>query len=481
MNTKIKVSFYYFPFLMTVLVLGIWGWAQGQVAKAQESSVTRRINVPYTSALDNLPVPERAVFWFGQVDTTTNYADGRLIYNDEKLYVTLHIFDYHLWYDETPIAGDLSAWDSATLYLKTDGNPDNTLTADTYRFVAQLNHEQDRQSYQAAYQGNGSSDWTTLVTPFETTTGWRGSGLNNGAETRGWRVTFKIPFTSLGLAQSPPAGTVWRLALAVHDRDDANGAPIADQTWPETITMKQPATWGEMRFGIPAYSPPFAAASGTATIRNGVSGATVVDAHVGGHSDCGNDSAPLYFDSWGSANYAGYTQINVQNQWDVADWPCFSRYYILFPLDAIPAGKVILSAKLKMYQFGNAGQGWQPGPEPSLIQVMTVAEDWNENEINWNNGPMALENVAASWIGTLDTTPPWPGVEREWDVSRATAAAYEAGETLRLALYSADDGYHSGKYFYSSDADVAARPMLEVVYGNRAEPVGWAYLPLVSR
>jgi len=27
--------------------------------------------------------------------------------------------------------------------------------------------------------------------------------------------------------------------------------------------------------------------------------------------------------------------VNVQNQSDISDWPCFSKYYVTFPLDAV--------------------------------------------------------------------------------------------------------------------------------------------------
>jgi len=60
----------------------------------------------------------------------------------------------------------------------------------------------------------------------------------------------------------------------------------------------------------------------------------------------------------------------------------------------------------------------------------------------------------------------WPGVAYHWDVGRALSEAYAAGEPLRLALYSADSEYHSGKYFWSSDAGALGRPSLEVVWGN---------------
>jgi hypothetical protein len=54
-------------------------------------------------------------------------------------------------------------------------------------------------------------------------------------------------------------------------------------------------------------------------------------------------------------------------------------------------------------------------------------------------------------------------------VSGAVAQAYSAGQPLRLVLYSADDNYHSGKYFVSSDTDdwnAVGRPTLVVQWGN---------------
>ena len=70
----------------------------------------------------------------------------------------------------------------------------------------------------------------------------------------------------------------------------------------------------------------------------------------------------------------------------------------------------------------------------SLIQVLTVGEDWNESTLTWNSAPLALENVAASWVDPLETPPPYPGVPRQWDVSRAVAEAYAAGQPVRGAI-----------------------------------------------
>ena len=69
----------------------------------------------------------------------------------------------------------------------------------------------------------------------------------------------------------------------------------------------------------------------------------------------------------------------MQNQKDISDWPCFSKYYVTFPLTCVPAGKTIISSTLTLYQIGNVGEGWTPGPQPSYVQVLTVDQDWNEN------------------------------------------------------------------------------------------------------
>lgn len=151
----------------------------------------------------------------------------------------------------------------------------------------------------------------------------------------------------------------------------------------------------------------------------------------------------------------------------MADWPCFAKYYVTFPLDGIPSGKVIISATLTLHQFGNAGEPGQA--QPSWIQALVASADWQENTITWNNALPAYENIGGAWVEPLAEHPGWPGVPRRWDVSYAVARAYSRGEPLRLVLYSADSAYHSGKYFVSSDTgdwNSEGRPRLEVVWGN---------------
>jgi hypothetical protein len=281
-------------------------------------------------------------------------------------------------------------------------------------------------------------------------------------------VVFSIPFQSLGLSQKPFQNSQWRLGVVIHDRDDAAGTAIQDQTWPGGMESNLPTTWGQISFGLPTYSQPPSAATQMMTIRNGLNGASVQDGVVGGNTGCGYPVAD-YWNDWGNLTYPTTRDINIQNQGNTDDWPCFAKYYITFPLDSLPGGKVIVSARLIMHQSGQAtGFDYDPPEaENSLIQVFQVGQDWDIATISWNNGPQAQENVSQAWVGPITLAE--LGIGREWDVSRVAARAYAAGEPLRLVLYSADYYGPHGKYFYSSTSDDyggAVRPQLDVVLGE---------------
>ena len=298
--------------------------------------------------------------------------------------------------------------------------------------------------------------------PFTAESSWRGVGYNDDSDAKGWQLTYIVPFSNLGLSARPPEGTKWGLSVALHDRDEADGNPaIADQVWPESANTNIPSTWGEINFGIPAYARPNTEQKGIITIRQGLDGAQVPDGHVGGHTTCGDGLD--HWTEWGETNYAGYNQINIQNQWDISDYPCFSKYYVTFPLKTLPANKSILEATLSMTMFGNAGGGEWGVPLDSFIEVFTLSEDWDEGTLTWNNAPLSQENLGGTWVKPTQTS-----TQRiyQWDVSRAVADAYEKGEPLRLALYSIDGERHSGKYFWASEAGGEVSPTLNVVWGS---------------
>jgi hypothetical protein len=420
-----------------------------------------RINAPFFDG--DVVFTETAIFWFGKVSPSENYTDVRIGYNANELFVHLAVFDRAVWYDKTPSPATYKEWDSASLYI-------DLKAAGTYRFDGQLNNLEPRDAFQASYQRSGSS-WIPASIPFSTVTGWRGEGTNGGTkEDRGWRITYRIPFTSLGLSAPPPDGATWNLAVSVFDRDYAEGTSIPEKRWPQEMNPSMPSGWGELAFGLPNYTAAKAGLTETVVIRQGLNGTTVVDGTVGGGTDCGDTAADTnFFAEWGEANYAGSHQVNVQNQYDVSDWPCFSKVYFTFPLDKIPAGKTILSATLTVYQFSNAGGGSYGIPPGSWIQVSKVEESWDEATLTWNNAPQAWENIGSTWVDWILSPVPWPGIARAWDVSLAVSEAYSAGEPLRLVLYSADSAQHSGKYFVSSDTgdwNELGRPSLEVAVGS---------------
>lgn len=438
--------------VMCLAVMCLWPTA----ARAQ-SPTPPRINVPYLSSAE----PGRgAIFWFGKVDNDTNYADVRTVYNNDSLVVSVQIFDRRLWYDSTPTPAEMSQYDATSLYLRPSGSNRS------YRFVIQLRQYQTTTNFQTAYVNDGAG-WTSAAIPFSVSTVWRGDAPNNSGDDRGWMAIFRIPFSSFGLTGQPAQGTIWQAGLAVHDRDDS-GIIRPDRFWPATFQATTPLTWSSFVFGTPVYVRPAIIGGGLATVRQGLNGATVTDAAVGGGSSCGDPYGPNYFSGWGNANYAGDTQLNIQHQADVADWPCFSKYYVTFPLGAIPSGKAIISATLTLYLFGNAG--YQPGQaQSSLMQAAVVADAWDEAAITWNTAPGLQENMATTTVLPVTSFPGWPGVPYRWDLSRAVALAYTAGRPLRLVLYSSDNAYHSGKYFSTSEVgnwNQVARPTLQVQWGE---------------
>jgi hypothetical protein len=421
---------------------------------------TPQLNVPHFSG--NIDYNQTGIFWFGQVNTSQNYADVRVGYNNEKLWVNVASFDRRLWYKQNPTKSEIPAWDGATLYFNLVGN--NGLIGDkAFRFDSMMNWWEPRSSgeYQASYRGN-ESGWASASIDYTTISGWRGyPAPNDDKDDRGWFIEYEIPFSSLGLSSPPVRGTKWAMAVSLHDRDGESEPVNPVQVWPKRMNTLHPATWGLIQFGLPSYQPPSnVAPTGQLNLRNGVNSVYVPDGMVGGNSMCG-EGLDLWT-VWGQKNYNGAEQANVQNESDISDWPCFSKYYLTFPLGSVPTGKVILSATLTLYSSGDA-TGFPDDPHPStLVEISIVNESWSEREINWNNAPYATENVSRKWVDHVQT----PGVPQRWDVSYVLQKAYTRGTPLQLALYTPSSKYGSGRYFYTSDAGTNLRPLLNIVWGN---------------
>jgi hypothetical protein len=421
------------------------------------------LNIPYFEGSD-VNYHEAAVSWFGQVRNFDNYADIRVGYNSDEIYVRLSVFDRFLWDDVTPDIYNLTEWDSVTLYLDLNGNNGSELDPTMFRFTAQLETTPQHTDRQIVYQGS-SSGWNQVPLTFYTSSGWKG-GLNDSVEDRGYVLTFHIPFDSLGYPSRPSDGTKWGAALTLHDRDDADGITLSEKYWPQEFNPARSASWGQFSFGLPTYTPPQISNPQVFTIRNGQNGAHVIDGVVGGNTVCGQGLD--FWWQWGDHTYYPPTQdMNVQNQGNIDDWPCYSKFYITFPLDSLPAGKMVISATLTLYQSGQSEGFPEDPPEAlnSLIQVSVIAQDWDETTLTWNNGPIPVENVSQSWVGYLPQNE-W-GKAYTWDLSRAIVSAYESGQPLRLVVYSADTYGPNGKYFLTSDTLDYSRPYLSVELGDQ--------------
>ena len=160
-------------------------------------------------------------------------------------------------------------------------------------------------------------------------------------------------------------------------------------------------------------------------------------------------------------------------QWDVADWPCYAKYYAAWSLNELPAGAEVISATVELRQFGNPGfsPGYaDDGTKDTVMQVFEVDKAWDENTITWDNAPVPQENTSRTLVqplpGDCAPTPYWycsPGIPYQFDVTEIVRRAQAQGRTwASLALYTAAGQYHSGKYFYSREG--AEPPVVRIAY-----------------
>ena len=429
--------------------------------------VTPVLNIPHFDG-DTINYYEAAVTWFGVVRNNSNYADIRVGYNDTEIFVCATVFDSRLWYDETPNIHDLIKWDSVTLYIDTENNTGNSPRSTMYSFTRQLQWWEDGLNRQIAYQGNNSG-WVETPITFYTEYIWRGDAPNDNIEDRGYVIIFHIPFNSLGLTV-PSDGSKWGIGVSMYDRDDFAGIIFSNIKFPKILDPSRSVTWNQLSFGLPNYSLPIISNPQTFILREGLNKVRVVDGVTGGNTNCGDPVAFDFFGLWGDYNYYNTNEkiyANIQNQNDVADFPCFSKLYITFPLDSLPPNQEVISATLTLSQFGQS-DGPPENPPEALIQIMVIDQDWDETTLNWNNGPAPIENVSQAWVGDVDDSNNEVKL-RGWDLSYATFEAYKQGKPLRLVIYTSDIFMGHGKYFYTSDAYYTFRPFLTVTLGNKGK------------
>ena len=286
--------------------------------------------------------------------------------------------------------------------------------------------------------------------------GWEvGERCTNGF-CRGWSADGFFAWSDFG--GRPQEGDTWPLRVVF---DDMDAEDVTSQSlWP-------PSGTGMLHWGLPDYGGQDA--GGAKMLEVALSG----DSMLGGSTDCGSADYPDYFGSWGSRNFGTAVHVNVQMQWDVADWPCYAKYYAAWSLDGLPPGAEVVSATVELRQFGNPGfsPGYaDDGTKDTVMQVFEVDKAWGENTITWDNAPVPQENTSRTLVqplpGDCAPTPYWycrPGIPYQFDVTEIVRRAQGQGRNwAALALYTAAGQYHSGKYFYSREG--AEPPVVRIRY-----------------
>lgn len=457
------------------------------VARAQGEAV-RRVNIPHSS--DEVNWAQTAIFWLGRNEQgvpSRNYADVRLAYTAEALRVRVTVVDYYLWYKVNPTAtDDLAQYDAVAIYLDTNYDRAATPQTDDYTFLVGAHHWPNDNATQYHRQAHGTgtgwdTTWTGDWTDYEAMS-WSCNPGPNGNECGidyGWTAIFAIPWETLELSGPPAEGELWGLGVLLYDRDDEPPTGyVTPEHWPESFDANSPVTWGELHFGYADYGPFPAVPQGTTTIRAASpEDNTVEDAWMGGGGTCAGGH-----EGGSEINHGDDTGLFVGTEVAPTHFPCFSKSYLRFSLDAIPPGKAVISATLTLYHWGNAGAPGQA--QSSWVHLFTINDPWEEMTIHWNNAPLAQENVSASWVYPITGQVDWPGNPYDWDATQAVAEAYAEGRPVSMAIYGSDSAQHSSKYLTSSDTgdwNEEGRPTLAVFWGQPIATVDKSARPVAPR
>lgn len=477
-------------------------WSSSSTTKVSliADSAIRRVNAPLFPNPPDFVWSQSAIFWFGKAEYNLddwqtpgkNYVDVRVGYTPHALRIRVQAIDYFLWYKKDPQpSDDLTQYDGVALYLDTAHDRAGAPQPDDYYLFSgwRSSPTQNGPQYQRQGRGSGSGWDLTWSGVFSDTAGSQWScnpGPNNNTcgIDFGWANTFTIPWSTLGLSGPPADGTVWGMGMILYDRDDQPPAGyIEPQTWPETLDPDSPAAWAELAFNPPPYQPTEAVARGSAVVRRGMGNSVVEDAWMGGGGTCSGGHM-----GGSEVNHGDSSDLFVGTETAPTHFPCYNKSFLRFYLPDIPPDQVIISATLTLHHWGNAGA---PGQAlPSLVHLFTIADDWDEMTIHWNNAPLAQENVSITWIYPLGSHPGWPGVPYVWDATQAVAEAHAAEKPVNLAIYSSDWAQHSSKYLTSSetgDWNAEGRPTLRIVWGEqtaaiekRVSPVAPSYEQMIT-
>lgn len=261
---------------------------------------------------------------------------------------------------------------------------------------------------------------------------------------RGWSGDLTLPWSTFG--GMPIAGTQWPLSATFQDIDGGTVQWVGTLSW-----------------SLPNYT------GGTTTGATLITRPLTGDATLGGNTDCGNADYPDYFPTWGNRNYGTSPYAISQNQWDVADWPCYAKQVMSWQTPTIPPNNAVVKATLGLWHFGENGYAscYEPNASGDTVyELFEIIDPVNETGVTWDNLPVPRENLSRTLV------PParaecnngiQPPFERIFDVTELVKRAVAENRTVvSTVMYTSAGQYHSGKQFYSREG--AAPPVVKIWY-----------------
>ena len=286
--------------------------------------------------------------------------------------------------------------------------------------------------------------------------GWQIGHRCGAGDCRGWSASTLIPWPNLG------------------------GRPAPGQQVPFAAEYAGASLAGMLHWGEALAAPSTEPATGVVVVP------LLEDTVIGGDSVCGDPDWPTYHPTWGSTpRWGSSPHVLVENQWDVADWPCYNKLLMRADLSAIPYGARVVSATLELARFGQMGYacgycvdpatGSNNGTMDTVVQIFDYPVQWSESTATWDTtrypGP-PLHRILTVPLpddgqeGRSYASNPLPEF---WDITGPVQAALARGELQASVLAATAAGqYHSGKYYYSTEGAVA--PKVRIAYVTEPQP-----------
>lgn len=203
--------------------------------------------------------------------------------------------------------------------------------------------------------------------------------------------------------------------------------------------------WGCKKDNCPASSDSHTC---TVVLKN------ALDAYIGY-----NEGSPIN----ANTNAGNAAELPVYS-WTVLGNQVYGRFLINFPLDTIPSGSQILSAKLYLFGYPENYPSFampQGNTGDNMLLVQRVTESWDESTVTWNNQP-ASTNV--DQIELPASTSIWNYHVLEADITTLINQCYTSNNFGLLVKLKTEENFRSIGFLSNEYADVTKRPMLLVTF-----------------